>query len=69
MDGISVYKARLAMGEALADQVIRSFGKNMDIDVVIPVKYHVATCIMYWLISVIRSLIQAVLPLFSFLVN
>ncbi|KAI8059438.1 phosphoribosyltransferase-like protein [Gilbertella persicaria] len=37
MDGISVYKARLSMGEALADQVTRSFGKDMDIDVVIPV--------------------------------
>ncbi|KAI9365164.1 amidophosphoribosyltransferase [Pilaira anomala] len=37
MDGISVYKARLSMGEALADQVTRSLGKDMDIDVVIPV--------------------------------
>ncbi|CAO3638749.1 unnamed protein product [Mucor hiemalis] len=37
IDGISVYKARLSMGEALAEQVLRSFGDNMDIDVVIPV--------------------------------
>ncbi|KAI8372300.1 phosphoribosyltransferase-like protein [Choanephora cucurbitarum] len=37
IDGISVYKARLAMGEALADQVIKAFGDQMDIDVVIPV--------------------------------
>ncbi|KAI8890480.1 amidophosphoribosyltransferase [Backusella circina FSU 941] len=37
IDGISVYKARLSMGEALADQVINAFGENMDIDVVIPV--------------------------------
>eukprot|EP00842_Homolaphlyctis_polyrhiza_P004985 jgi/Hompol1/5488/HPOL_001988-RA len=38
MDGISVYKARLAMGEALATAVIRKLGKEMDnIDVVIPV--------------------------------
>ncbi|KAI8923618.1 phosphoribosyltransferase-like protein [Entophlyctis helioformis] len=37
MDGISVYKARLAMGEALANAVVRKLGKNMDIDVVIPV--------------------------------
>jgi amidophosphoribosyltransferase len=37
MDGISVYKARLSMGEALADQVTRSFGDDIDIDVVIPV--------------------------------
>ncbi|KAI9496977.1 amidophosphoribosyltransferase [Zychaea mexicana] len=37
IDGISVYKARLAMGEALARQVVKSFGDAMDIDVVIPV--------------------------------
>ncbi|KAJ1564789.1 amidophosphoribosyltransferase [Nowakowskiella sp. JEL0078] len=37
MDGISVYKARLAMGESLADEVRRSLGKKFDIDVVIPV--------------------------------
>ncbi|KAF1799412.1 phosphoribosyltransferase-like protein [Mucor lusitanicus] len=37
MDGISVYKARLSMGEALAEKVKRSFGDDMDIDVVIPV--------------------------------
>lgn len=37
MDGISVYKARLSMGEALAAQVIKSMGSEMDIDVVIPV--------------------------------
>jgi hypothetical protein len=27
------------MGEALADQVIKAFGDNMDIDVVIPVSF------------------------------
>ncbi|KAL2917319.1 amidophosphoribosyltransferase [Polyrhizophydium stewartii] len=37
MDGISVYKARLAMGEALAMAVEKKLGKNLDIDVVIPV--------------------------------
>ncbi|KAJ8325121.1 amidophosphoribosyltransferase [Batrachochytrium dendrobatidis] len=37
MDGISVYKARLAMGEALANAVVEKLGKDMDIDVVIPV--------------------------------
>ncbi|KAI9246691.1 nucleophile aminohydrolase [Phascolomyces articulosus] len=37
IDGISVYKARLAMGEALARQVVKTFGDSMDIDVVIPV--------------------------------
>jgi amidophosphoribosyltransferase len=37
IDGISVYKARLAMGEALADQVIKALGDKNDIDVVIPV--------------------------------
>ena len=37
MDGISVYKARLAMGEALANAVSRKLGPENDIDVVIPV--------------------------------
>ncbi|KAI7850437.1 amidophosphoribosyltransferase [Circinella umbellata] len=37
IDGISVYKARLAMGEALAKQVVDTLGDSMDIDVVIPV--------------------------------
>ncbi len=37
MDGVSVYKARLAMGEALANTVCKKLGKTIDIDVVIPV--------------------------------
>jgi amidophosphoribosyltransferase len=38
IDGISVYKARLAMGETLAQAVVRKFGaEKVDIDVVIPV--------------------------------
>ena len=38
MDGISVYKSRLAMGDALANAVVRKLGKEVDeIDVVIPV--------------------------------
>ncbi|KAJ3164389.1 amidophosphoribosyltransferase [Geranomyces variabilis] len=37
MDGVSVYKARLAMGEALATAVQKALGRHMDIDVVIPV--------------------------------
>ncbi|KAJ3132843.1 amidophosphoribosyltransferase [Physocladia obscura] len=37
MDGVSVYKARLAMGEALADKITKQLGRNVDIDVVIPV--------------------------------
>ena len=36
MDGISVYEARLSMGEKLAEQVRKAIG-TMDIDVVIPV--------------------------------
>lgn len=38
IDGISVYKARLAMGEALADQVLEKCGADVDIDVIIPVR-------------------------------
>lgn len=37
IDGISVYRSRLEMGEYLADQVVKKCGDNMDIDVVIPV--------------------------------
>lgn len=37
IDGISVYNARLSMGEALARQVEKIFGDKCDIDVVIPV--------------------------------
>ncbi|MBZ0333610.1 amidophosphoribosyltransferase [Marinobacter sp. JH2] len=36
MDGVSVYKARLRMGEVLADKVLRE-RPNHDIDVVIPI--------------------------------
>ncbi|CAG8524347.1 8481_t:CDS:10 [Diversispora eburnea] len=34
IDGISVYRSRLEMGEYLADQVIKKCGENLDIDVV-----------------------------------
>lgn len=37
IDGVSVYKARLAMGEALANAVLERLGPDMDVDVVIPV--------------------------------
>ncbi|KAG0242172.1 phosphoribosyltransferase-like protein [Mortierella sp. GBAus27b] len=37
IDGISVYKCRLAMGEALADEVLKKLGPNHDVDVIIPV--------------------------------
>ncbi|KAI8049034.1 phosphoribosyltransferase-like protein [Syncephalis plumigaleata] len=37
IDGVSVYNARLAMGEALADQILKVLGADNDIDVVIPV--------------------------------
>jgi amidophosphoribosyltransferase len=40
IDGISVYKARLALGEALAKAVLDRLGENMDIDVVIPVRFY-----------------------------
>ena len=37
IDGISVYKARLKMGETLANKIIRDWGDTHDIDVVIPI--------------------------------
>lgn len=65
IDGISVYKARLAMGEALADQVLKVLGENMDIDVVIPV------CVVYLFIlsSKFVSLKPCLLILFRFLIQ
>ncbi len=38
MDGVSVYKSRLAMGEALAKKILLRFGSNHGIDVVVPVR-------------------------------
>ena len=40
IDGISVYRSRLEMGEHLADQIVKKCGNNMDIDVVIPVSFQ-----------------------------
>ena len=37
IDGISVYKARLKMGEKLAHKIIKDWGEDHDIDVVIPI--------------------------------
>ena len=37
IDGISVYKARLKMGEKLAQKILREWGDEHDIDVVIPI--------------------------------
>lgn len=37
MDNISVYKARMRMGETLAQKIVREWGKNHEIDVVIPI--------------------------------
>ena len=37
IDGISVYKSRLRMGETLAAKILREWGENHDIDVVIPI--------------------------------
>ena len=44
IDGISVYKCRLAMGEALADQVLEKMGPDHDIDVIIPVSIVAFFC-------------------------
>ena len=37
MDNISVYKARLRMGEKLAQKILKQWGEEHDIDVVIPI--------------------------------
>lgn len=37
IDGISVYKARLKMGEKLAHKILREWGEDHQIDVVIPI--------------------------------
>lgn len=37
MDNISVYKARMRMGETLANKIRKEWGENHDIDVVIPI--------------------------------
>ncbi len=37
IDNISVYKARLRMGETLANKILREWGEEHDIDVVIPI--------------------------------
>lgn len=37
MDGISVYKSRLRMGEKLAQKILREWGEDHQIDVVIPI--------------------------------
>lgn len=64
IDGISVYKARLAMGEALADEVEKALGKDNDIDVVIPVSLRVYNAALhqiakFFLLSAARFLIPA----------
>ena len=37
LDGISVYKARLKMGKKLAHKILKEWGKDHEIDVVIPI--------------------------------
>ncbi|MCY3841228.1 MAG: amidophosphoribosyltransferase [Gammaproteobacteria bacterium] len=44
MDEVSVYKARLRMGEKLAQRILSRFGKEHDIDVVIPIPESSRTC-------------------------
>jgi amidophosphoribosyltransferase len=40
LDGISVYRSRMAMGDALADEVSRVLKeKDIEVDVVIPVRH------------------------------
>lgn len=70
IDGISVYNARLSMGEALARQVEKIFGDKCDIDVVIPVS---TLDIFMWMMKLMdhsfRFLIHPVLLLFKHLTS
>lgn len=56
IDGISVYKSRLAMGEALAEQVKTHFGDAINIDVIIPVSFKKQTLFHLTLILLTRSI-------------
>lgn len=45
LDGISVYRSRMAMGDALADEVKRVLSENnLMVDVVIPVSISYMMC-------------------------
>lgn len=37
MDGVSVYQSRMQMGKSLAQKIIREYGEDHDIDVIIPI--------------------------------
>ena len=50
LDGVSVYRSRMAMGDALADQVEKVLmEKGLSVDVVIPVcfrsPYSISVCV------------------------
>lgn len=41
LDGVSVYRSRMAMGDALAEEVSKVLtAKGLTVDVVIPVRFH-----------------------------
>ncbi len=47
LDGISVYRSRMAMGDALADEVERVLReKQLSVDVVIPVRFSFFSAIL-----------------------
>ena len=48
LDGVSVYRSRMAMGDSLADEVKRVLGENnLTVDVVIPVESLSSQCCQY----------------------
>lgn len=48
LDGISVYRSRMAMGDALADEVQRVLAENnLTVDVVIPVRLALAFVVFH----------------------
>jgi amidophosphoribosyltransferase len=56
LDGVSVYRSRMAMGDALADEVKRVLDENnLTVDVVIPVRVSTADVAQITLLICYRS--------------
>lgn len=66
IDGISVYKCRLAMGEALAGEVLKRMGPKPAIDVIIPVSFFdIRSLVNVFWIKVLEWLISTIISCYS----